>query len=144
MKVQAKKMSRKARIRTLDALYTAAGTVWGREAMKTFLRDLLTESERIMLGRRILVARELIAGKTYDEIAATLHVGNSLVRRVDRWLSDEFPGYEAAVRAMEKEFKERKRKTDERYLYTTSTLYRLKKKYPLHFLLFPTPKRKAK
>ena len=142
MKVQAKKMSRKARIQTLDALYTAAGTVRGRKAMKIFLRDLLTESERIMLGRRLLVARELIGGKTYDEITTKLHVGNSLVRRVDRWLNDEFPGYEAAVRAMEKEFEERKQKADERYLYATSALYRLKKKYPLHFLLFPTPKRK--
>jgi len=142
MKVQAEKMSREAQTQTLDALYSAAGTVKGRAAMKIFLRDLLTESERIMLGRRILVARELISGKTYDEIAETLRVGNSLVRRVDRWLNDEFPGYEQAVRAMEKEFAVRKQKTDDRYLYATSALYRLKKKYPLHFLLFPTPKRK--
>ena len=142
MKVQAKKMPKEARIRTLDTLYTAAGTVRGRDAMKLFLRDLLTESERIMLGRRILVARELLAGKTYNEITAALHVGNSLIRKVDKWLGDQFPGYEHAVRNMEKELEQRAQKTDERYLYATSALYRLKKKYPLHFLLFPTPKRR--
>ena len=109
MKIRARELSREDRIRTLDALYTAAGTVKGRAAMKTFLKDLLTESERIMMGRRILVARELIAGKTYEEIADEMHVGNSLVRRVDRWLQDEFPGYEDAVKNMEKEFAERKK-----------------------------------
>jgi hypothetical protein len=39
---------------------------------------------------------------------------------------------------MEKEFEKRQ----EKKLYATSALYRLKKKYPLHFLLFPTPKLK--
>ena len=109
MKIKAKEMSKEDRIRTLDTLYTAAGTVKGRAAMKTFLRDLLTESERIMMGRRILVARELLAGKTYEEIADEMRVGNSLVRRVDKWLQDEFPGYEDAIKNMEKEFAERKK-----------------------------------
>jgi len=142
MKIKAKEMSKEDRIRTLDTLYTAAGTVKGRAAMKTFLRDLLTESERIMMGRRILVARELLAGKTYEEIADEMRVGNSLVRRVDKWLQDEFPGYEDAIKNMEKEFAERKKKSNDKYMYATSAMYRLKKKYPIHFLLFPWPKRK--
>jgi uncharacterized protein YerC len=146
MKVRSKNLSEESRIQTLDALYTAAGTVRGRAAMKVFLRDLLTESERIMLGRRILIARKLIGGETYDEIATELSVGNTTIRKVDRWLQDEFPGYEAAVHAMEGEFKNRSKKPKlngiDRYLYATSALYRLKKKYPLHFLLFPLPKRK--
>src|SRR3989338_7845306 len=116
-------MSREDRIRTLDALYTAAGTVKGRAAMKTFLR-------------------ELFAGKTYEEIADEMRVGNSLVRRVDKWLQDEFPGYEDAIKNMEKEFAERKKKSNDKYMYATSAMYRLKKKYPIHFLLFPWPKRK--
>ena len=141
MKVRAKDLPKEDRIRTLDALYTAAGTVRGRAAMKLFLRDLLTESERVMMGRRILIARELLSGKTYEDIASDLRVGNTTIRRVERWLHDEFPGYEQAVRDMENEFQNRDKKHNEKYMYATSALYRLKKKYPIHFLLFPWPKK---
>lgn len=127
---------------TLDALYTAASAVKGREAIKLFLRDLLTSSERIMLGRRILIARKLLAGESSRTIAADMKVGNDTVYRVARWLEDQMPGYEQAVKAMEKEFENRKQKYEDKKLYATSGLYRLKKKYPLHFLLFPTPKLK--
>jgi uncharacterized protein YerC len=140
MKVKAKKLTDKQRIETLDALYTAAGTVRGREAMKLFLRDLLTESERIMLGRRILIARKLIGGTIYDDIASELRVGHDTIYRVHRWLYDQFPGYERVIKDMEQEFKKRQEKWEDKKLYATSMLYRLKKKYPLHFLLFPTPK----
>src|ERR1700685_4069884 len=100
MKVKPQKLSDLERIKTLDSLYTAAGTVRGREAMKLFLRDLLTESERIMLGRRILIARQLIGGKTYKEIANAMGVGMDTVGRVQKWLSDQLPGYENAIREM--------------------------------------------
>jgi uncharacterized protein YerC len=140
MKVRAKELSDEERIATLDALYTAAGTVKGRDAMKLFLRDLVTESERIMMGRRIRIARAILSGVPTDEIAERLRVGYDTIYKVRRWLDDKFPGYENAIRAMEKEFEGRQKKRDEKYLYATSALYRLKKKYPIHFLLFPTPK----
>ena len=142
MKVKARELAKEDRILILDALYTAAGTVKGRDAMKLFLRDLLTESERIMLGRRILIARKLIAGEHFEHINEELHVGRDTVWKVQRWLEDQLPGYEKAIREMEIEFVKRKKKFDEKRLYATSALYRLKKKYPIHFLLFPWPKLK--
>lgn len=140
MKVRAQQLPDKQRIEILDSLYTAAGSVQGRAAMKLFLRDLLTESERIMLGRRIVIARRILAGERYDDIQANLHVGRDTIWRVQQWLDDQLPGYEKAIAAMEKEFEARK--PMDKKLYATSALYRLKKKYPLHFLLFPAPKRK--
>jgi uncharacterized protein YerC len=140
MKVLVKTLTKKQRIETLDALYTAASSARGRKAVKLFLRDLLTESERIMLGRRIIIARKLIAGVGRDDIASELRVGYDTIHRVHRWLHDEFPGYEQVVREMEKEFEKRRGKWNKKTLYATSVMYRLKKKYPLHFLLFPGPK----
>lgn len=142
MKVKAKELEDKVRMETLDALYTAASSVKGREAVKLFLRDLLTSSERIMLGRRILIARRLLSGESSRKIAGDMKVGNDTVYRVARWLEDQMPGYEQAIREMEKEFESRRKKYEDKKLYATSGLYRLKKKYPLHFLLFPTPKLK--
>ncbi len=140
MKKRLEELSEQERIKTLDTLYTAAGTIRGRDAMKLFLRDLLTQSERIMLGRRIIIARMLLRGAQKEEIAKRLGVGYDTVYRVKRWLKDQMPGYEQAVAGLEEETKKRQQKK----LYATSALYRLKKKYPLHFLLFPTPKRKDK
>lgn len=141
MKVRSKNLSDSERIETLDTLYTAASAVHGRDAMKLFLRDLLTPGERIMLGRRIIIARNLLAGHNARDIAEAHKVGFDTIYRVQRWLEDQLPGYEQAIKEMEKEFDKRKQKRDDRELYATSALYRLKKKYPLHFLLFPTPKK---
>lgn len=142
MKIRAKELSKEDRIAVLDALYTAASAVKGRADVKMFLRDLLTESERIMMGRRILIARMIIAGCTHRYIAEGLHVGLDTISKVHRWLDDQFPGFEKAIEGMNDEFDKRYResKAGQRELYATSALYRLKKKYPLHFLLFPWPK----
>ncbi|MBX4192271.1 hypothetical protein KW798_02175 [Candidatus Parcubacteria bacterium] len=56
MKVRISSLKDHERIETLDTLYTAAAGVKGRNVMKLFLRDLLTTSERVMLGRRIMIA----------------------------------------------------------------------------------------
>ena len=140
MKVKAKELSKEQRIATLDALYTAAASVKGRADMKMFLRDLLTESERVMLGRRILIARYLLSHKTYREIIEELKVSHTTIGKVEQWLEDQFPGYEKAIGEMEKEYERRNKKYIDKKMYATSALYRLKKKYPIHFLLFPWPK----
>ncbi len=142
MKVRSKELTNEARMQTLDALYTATSSIRDRAMMKSFLRDLLTESERIMLGRRILLAREILSGKTYDEIVAEYKVGKDTILKIKRWLDDQFPGYEDALQEMERTLETRKKKHEDKKMYATSGLYRLKKKYPLHFLLFPTPKSK--
>ncbi len=136
MKKKMDELSEKERIATLDALYTAAGTIRGRAAMKLFLRDLLTESERIMLGRRILIARLLIQDETYETIGVRLGTSHPTIGRVHKWLRDQLPGYETAIAAMEDEFGKR----DFKKKYATSAIFRLKRRYPLHFLLFPEPK----
>ena len=138
MKKMLSELSEKERIATLDALYTAAGAVRGRSAMKLFLRDLLTESERIMLGRRILIARLLLQDETSDSIRQKTGAGYCTIERIRRWLQDQMPGYETAITAMEEEFGKR----DFKRKYAKSMLFRFKRRYPLHFLLFPEPKNK--
>lgn len=133
MKVKIKSLGEKERIKTLDALYTAASSLKGRDAVKRFLRDLLTESERVMLGRRILIAQKLLMGSTYREVARSLGVGRDTVRTVQNWLEDQMPGYEEAIKGMEREYDARRKKHSRPEFGTLSWL---KKKYPVNFLLF--------
>src|SRR3989344_7729843 len=97
MKRKINDLSEKDKIQTLDLLYTAASSVHGRDAMKLFLRDLLTTSERVMLGRRVWIARLLLSGHSQVEIGKRLHVGPNTIWRVQKWLEDQFPGYEQAI-----------------------------------------------
>lgn len=138
MKRKPKDLTKEETIATLDALYTAASAIKGRDAIKLFLRDLLTPSERIMLGRRIIIARMLIAGESYREIGQRLQVGSATVRRVERWLEDQFPGFEQAVAEMEKEFNSRSRKAR---IEPFSAAW-MKRKYPLSFWFIPESKSK--
>ncbi len=139
MKKKINDLSEAERIKTLDALYTAASSVHTRADMKAFLRDLLTVSERVMLGRRILIARLLLQGETRDAIRTRTGAGYATIERVGQWLEDQMPGYEQAITGMEREFKTRRF-----YMHYSAreVLRRLKKRYPLHFLLFPEPSSK--
>ncbi len=135
MKVRAKHLTKQQKIETLDALYTAVSTLKSRGEMKMFLRDLLTESERIMLGRRIIIARRIIAGDTDRQISRELGVGLDTIARVSKWLDDQFPGYEKALSRMHTELIMRKRKSA-----PVGSFAFMKQRYPLHYLLFPWPK----
>ena len=122
-------------MRYLDTLYTAISSLKSREEVKRFLRDLLTESERIMMGRRIIVAQRLLEDKSYLEIKQELGVGMDTIIRVHRWLEDDVDGYEKVVKKLEKIFESRQEKIDKAYLDTFS-FAGLRKRYPLHFFLF--------
>ena len=142
MRVRPKSLSDEERIETLDALYTAAGTIKGRNAAKEFLRDLLTENERIMLGRRILIARALLSGATHDQIVERYGVGKDTIGKISHWLDDQLPGYETVLAKLEQVYTAR---AEKRYIAANPFSFAaLKKKYPLHFLLFPSYIKKDK
>lgn len=133
MKVRPRKLDNKERMKYLDMLYTAISSLKSRDEVKSFLRDLLTESERIMIGRRIIIAQRLLEDKSYAEIKQELGVGVDTIMRVHKWLEDENYGYEDTINKLEKEYKNRK--WSEKNL-GTSEFAQLKRRYPLHFFLF--------
>lgn len=135
MKVKPRKLDSKDRMKYLDTLYTAVSTLKSREEIKSFLRDLLTESERIMLGRRILIAQMLLEGKLYTDIVQELKVGMDTIMRVHRWLEDESDGYEKTIKKLEKVLEHREVIRNKPYRDPYS-FEGLKQRYPLHFLLF--------
>lgn len=137
MKKKLEDLSEEEKIETLDTLYTAAGSISGREATKKFLKELLTPSERIMLGRRIQIARMLLEGYSQAAIGEKLKVGPNTIWRVEKWLDGQMPGYKQAVLGLEKEMKQREEKRV--IAENPFNFAALKKKFPQHFLLFPTP-----
>lgn len=140
MKVRKSELSEKERIETLDALYTAASAIQGRSAVKDFLKSVLTESERLMIGRRIIIARALLLGESPEDIARRMRVGYDTIYRVSTWLDREMPGYRDALRGLEQTYGYRAEKRSRPRLGEAGYL---KKKYPLYFMFFPAPKKKT-
>jgi TrpR-related protein YerC/YecD len=68
--------------------------------IRRFLRDLLNRQERLMLARRLQVAKMLQAGASYTEIVDALGVGKQTISRVQRWLNFGRDGYMRAARAL--------------------------------------------
>lgn len=62
-----------------------------------FLADLLTPGEVLMLARRIRIARRLLSGATYEDVAHVEHVSYSTIQLVDRAIQRGFRGYRTAI-----------------------------------------------
>ena len=135
-KVNLRKLDSKSKMKYLDLLWTSIAQLKTRDGVKQFFKDLLSESEAIMLARRIEIAKRLLEGRSYDSIAEELKVGKDTIGRVQRWLTSGFGGYEKGINGFNKELKKRFDKTK---IDNTAEPYSfdwLKQKYPLHFLLF--------
>lgn len=140
-KFNPKQLNSQERMNLLDLLWTSINELKTREEIKNFFKDLLSESEAIMLARRILIAQELLQGKTYEEIIEKYKVGRSTLASVNSWLESGFGGYEKALKKFEKTLDERERKRklaeeiDKKSNAPAMSFTWIRKKYPLHFLL---------
>ncbi len=103
-----------------------------------FLFDFLTQSEQVMLARRIRIAKHLLSGKTHHEIRAELRVGFDTIRLVHGWLEEKFTNYRAILPPLLEEQKG-KSKTSGKHRYRIpldpNSFRGLRKRYPAHFLL---------
>ena len=107
------------------------------DEIKNFFKDLLSESETFMLARRLKIARLIYAGWNYDEIEKGLHTSPTTIASVHAWLDGGFGGYIDAITKIRKEL-QRQAALEKRQEKARDPLSfeNLKRKYPLHFLLF--------
>lgn len=104
----------------------------GKE-FKTLLKALLTESEEVMLARRIQIAKLLLKGATHESIRRKLAVGFATIQSVDRWLAAVHAAYRKDFSAIGGGKASPRR---ERVPADYGTFRSLRKKYPGEFLLF--------
>lgn len=136
MRVNPRGLDQKSKMKYLDLLWTSIAQLESREEVKQFFKDLLSESEAIMLARRIEIARRLIEGEGYEEISIGLKAGHDTIAQVQRWLTSGFGGYKKAVTGFRKELERRFHKDKNSYKTEPYGFSWIKQKYPLHFLLF--------
>jgi len=138
MSTNIKKLSHSKKEESRSALFSLAKNMKGEDAVAEFINHLLTESEQVTIGRRILIARMLLAGKNSAEIKSTLSVSPNTFSRTRKWLQRELPNYADALKDFENQQQQKKdvkRKTKREYIDPFS-FTALRHKYPMHFLLF--------
>lgn len=57
------------------------------------ISDLMSPQELDMIAKRLAIARELLAGRNYQEIIRDLKVSNGTIARVNAWLNEAGEGF---------------------------------------------------
>ncbi len=97
MSIKIEKLSPQSRDEALNVLYKTARNIQGEEPVITFINDLLTDSEKITIGRRVMIAMMLMEGETRTNIRERLQVSPNTVSQTRQWLNKKIPGYEEIV-----------------------------------------------
>lgn len=92
------KLTRKYRDALIKELSCVLSDFGGPAEIQKFLHDLLTESEEVMLARRLQVAKMLLNDCSYDEIRSKLKVGYDNIRSVRHFLDFGWGGYLKAIK----------------------------------------------
>ena len=141
-KVKYNDLSENEKKKYLGEFYTMVSLLKNRDEVKSFLKDLLTLSEVVMISRRIQVAKMLLEGYTHEQIKKKLRIGFATITNVERWLDNGFGGYKKIIEKFKKKYPE---KSDfEKYGYPYFSREWVKKKYPAYYLLSNLFKNKSK
>ena len=110
--------------------FDAAGGV------QSFINEFMTEGERLTISRRILISQLLLAGYTRMEVINALHVSPNTIAQVRKWLMSEVKDYDEIVKSARSNIADRTAKHTPYASFDPLTFAGLKKRYPMHFLLF--------
>jgi len=68
-----------------------------------FLGDVLTETERVVLAKRLAIAVYLNKNKSYENIRKDLKVSSATIANVQKMLENGGSGFDLALRTIEAE-----------------------------------------
>ena len=107
--------------------------------VKRFLTDLLSDTEMLMLARRIRIARLLLEGHSYEEIADLLGASPNTVAQVHRWLQKDTNDLKKLEKQLAPMLSEKSRRNID-HIYKEhpkpGTMAWMRERYPMHFLFF--------
>lgn len=93
-------LSKKETDKMLDLLYSKMATLKTKKEISKFLSDVLTESEQVMILRRLQIAKLLLDGNTYFDIKNQLGVGLDTIKTVRHKLDYGHGGYLRFVKGL--------------------------------------------
>jgi uncharacterized protein YerC len=96
-------LSEKMQKQITDALFVSLAKMRDTAAVASFMRNLLTPTERVMLAKRLMVALLIKRGLGYQKICKALKISHATVNVVRREFAQMGDGYRLAARLVEEE-----------------------------------------
>jgi len=103
MQVSKKDVNKQIEKRIFKSLYQVLADLKKPSQIEKLLLDLLSETERTVIVKRLAIADYLNRGKSYEQIRKDLKVSSATIASIQKWLEQGGEGLELALRAIEAE-----------------------------------------
>ena len=138
---QPRSLSKQERQKYYKELAAVIASLENPEQVERFLIDLLSETEMLMLARRIRIASLLLEGASYTEIVTELGTGPSTIAQVHHWLQKDNADLTKIKKQLapiinKKDSQVTPSKTARQEYARPGTMAWMRQRYPVHFLLF--------
>jgi TrpR-related protein YerC/YecD len=88
-KVKTYSVAKKEKDKITDGLFEAISGLKSKKEVFAFMLGLLTESEILMIGRRIQIAKLLADGESFNNIREKLKASFLTISKVEKWVNEE-------------------------------------------------------
>ena len=103
MQVSKQGISKPVEKKIFRSLYQVLADINNPQAMERFFADVLSQTERTVLAKRLAIAWYLNRNKSYDVIKGDLRVSSATIATVQGWLEQGNQGLTTALKAIEAE-----------------------------------------
>ena len=136
MKINSGKIKKETKEKCLKILYASLNYAGSKNEIRSFINDILTESEKIMLGRRILIAKKLLEKQSYPQIAREIGTGFDTIYKVKKWLGGRHQDYKKVVEKFDRMIKSKtKLRSGFSDYYLSGSLADIKRRYRSYYWL---------
>lgn len=101
MQVSKQNVSKSIEKKIFKSLYQVIADLKKPNEVEKFLDDVLSETERTVLAKRLGIAYYLSKNKSYEAIRQDLKVSSATIASVQKWLEKGGEGLQLAIKAIE-------------------------------------------
>lgn len=101
MQVSKDDLSKQVEKKIFKALYQSLLDLKNVDQMKKFLEDVLSETERVVIAKRLGIAWMLHQGKSYDAIKNSLKVSSATIANISVMVDNDNQGLKLALKSIE-------------------------------------------
>ena len=101
MQISKKSVDKKLEKKIFRSLYQVLADLKNPNDVESFLSDVLSETEKTVLAKRLAIAWYLGKNKSYEVIRQDLKVSSATIASVQKWLEEGGDGLGLAIKAIE-------------------------------------------
>lgn len=89
-KVKVHSVDKKERVKIINELLFVISDLKSKNDISDFFFGILTQSEILMIARRLQIAKLLLKGEGYDFISKKMHVSHQTINKTEQWIRYNF------------------------------------------------------